>query len=397
MGTQTSNYGMGNFYTLSNGKLRYRKYICNKPEDVYGKTKRECIQKMNIKEADIKEKETLIHPTDTAKCALLKDAIYYWLENYKKAELKPRSYDRYIQIYHTYIEQKPIGRISISNVKDNDIQLLLNEISKNMSDSTIKKVYELLNQFFSKHYYKRDPVHNPMLTVNKPKSQKGKDKNKSVTVDESQILTDHEMEVLMQELTQPYTNGKKGYKCGYFLSFLMWSYVRYGEALALQYKDIIFDDKTGKYKLNISEGLGQEMNYETNKKEWKISSTKTLTSTRLIPLHPNALECLTKWIELYRPNIKPNDYIFVTDGNKPIQNDHANRKLKQALKRCGIKKADDFSVHNLRHTGISYFLRHGADVKAVSRTAGHSDITITMRTYAHVTDDEIMSMFDHIQ
>ena len=112
-----------------------------------------------------------MHPSDISQCALFKDAVLFWLETYKKGKLKGRSYDRTIQVYHNYIEESSIGRLSIDNVDSNDIQLLLNRGAEEWSQSTINKVHGLLNQFFT-HYYKRDINNNPMLFVDKPMKQK---------------------------------------------------------------------------------------------------------------------------------------------------------------------------------------------------------------------------------
>jgi len=151
-------YGEGTFSKVANrpnAPIRYRKRILGKYVSVYGKSERECIKKMKEKEAQLHEKEKLMHLTDIEQCALFKDAVLFWLETYKKGKLKGRSFDRNMQIFHTYIEEMPIGRMSIDNIDSNDIQSLLNEVAGSRSQSTVNKAHGLLNQFF-KHYYKRD-------------------------------------------------------------------------------------------------------------------------------------------------------------------------------------------------------------------------------------------------
>lgn len=149
-------------------------------------------KKMKEKELKLLEQEELMHPSDVSQCALFKDAVRFWLETYRRGKLKGHSYDRYIQVLHTYIEENKLGRVSTDNVSSNDIQLLLNEVATSKSQSTINKVYGLLNQFFD-YYYKRDVNNNPMLLVDKPKKQKDYLVVNAGELDNNKVLSDEEI------------------------------------------------------------------------------------------------------------------------------------------------------------------------------------------------------------
>jgi integrase len=45
-------------------------------------------------------------------------------------------------------------------------------------------------------------------------------------------------------------------------------------------------------------------------------------------------------------------------------------------------------IHDVRHTFTTHALAGGANVKAVSEAIGHADISITLRTYAHVLPEQ---------
>lgn len=45
----------------------------------------------------------------------------------------------------------------------------------------------------------------------------------------------------------------------------------------------------------------------------------------------------------------------------------------------------ELRLHDLRHTGITLQLENGANIKAVSARAGHSNIQVTGNIYAHYT------------
>ncbi|WP_437007924.1 tyrosine-type recombinase/integrase [Streptomyces sp. enrichment culture] len=43
-------------------------------------------------------------------------------------------------------------------------------------------------------------------------------------------------------------------------------------------------------------------------------------------------------------------------------------------------------MHDLRHTCASHLLSRGVDARTIMETLGHSTITMTLDTYAHVMD-----------
>ena len=53
--------------------------------------------------------------------------------------------------------------------------------------------------------------------------------------------------------------------------------------------------------------------------------------------------------------------------------------MKKILNNAGIDK--HITIHGLRHTGISYYIRHGVDKEFVAKMAGHSNSKITEDVY----------------
>ena len=70
----------------------------------------------------------------------------------------------------------------------------------------------------------------------------------------------------------------------------------------------------------------------------------------------------------------------------PINNSNLNLTLAKILKNADIDK--HVSVHGLRHTGISYFIRHNVDKDIVAKMAGHSDSKITDQVYYTILSDQ---------
>ncbi len=80
-----------------------------------------------------------------------------------------------------------------------------------------------------------------MLTVNKPKKNEYTD---NIVKEELVIWDDTEMQKLSEVAAIPFQNGVDGYKHRLAIIFVMWSFLRIGEAIALQWKDIDFNEET---------------------------------------------------------------------------------------------------------------------------------------------------------
>jgi len=82
--------------------------------------------------------------------------------------------------------------------------------------------------------------------------------------------------------------------------------------------------------------------------------------------------------------VREHDLVFPSADGTPISVKNLNRRaFKRACALAGLN-ASDFSLYSLRHTGITLSLAAGANIKAVSRKAGHSNVKTTLEIYSHV-------------
>lgn len=382
-------YGQGSMkYYNGTDTICYRKFINNKYISVYGKTPRECFTKMKQKEKELEEKEKYQHPTDTSVEVLLQEAVYRWLFTFKKPTMKGRSFDTIEGTYLNQLEGTSLGRTPIENVGAEDVQAHLNELISNKSISTTKKTYSLLKQFFD-YYYARDINNNPMNLVQMPKKQIIFNED---STEEMVVLSDEEIELLTKELSKPYSIGRIGYSYGHMLLFTLWSFMRIGEVIALQYKDIDFENKTVK----VYKAYGKERDRDSDEKryKWVLTTAKTKSGRRTLYLYEKAWDNLMAHIEEHFPQAEPNTYIFFSKQGNPMSDQFLNNMLTKALERAGIDKK--ITIHGLRHTGISYFLRHGVSEDVISKQAGHSEISTTQRVYYTVIEEQQKSAFKRV-
>lgn len=72
------------------------------------------------------------------------------------------------------------------------------------------------------------------------------------------------------------------------------------------------------------------------------------------------------------------------DGNYLFKS-NTRKTFAGLIRRAGVPT---IRFHDLRHTSVSLLLSHGINVKILSKRIGHSDIAITLRTYAHLMPDD---------
>lgn len=63
------------------------------------------------------------------------------------------------------------------------------------------------------------------------------------------------------------------------------------------------------------------------------------------------------------------------------------------MKRAGVKP---IRIHDLRHTFATLAIQAGISVKALSEAIGHSDVRITLGTYAHVMPEQRVEVADKV-
>ena len=162
----------------------------------------------------------------------------------------------------------------------------------------------------------------------------------------------------------------------------MFSFMRIGEAIALKWKDIDFENKT----VNIYKAASLVKNrVETKKKtKWIITTTKSESGRRLNLLSDDAITAIRKHFDRMSHGRSyeemKNRYVFETSTGTFASPTNLLRNIKSIYEQAGIDKSKA-GLHKLRHTGISYYIRHGVPVEIVSKMAGHSSIAVTYNTY----------------
>ena len=170
-----------------------------------------------------------------------------------------------------------------------------------------------------------------------------------------------------------------------FFKTLYYCGLRKGEARALNWNDIDFKNNS----IHINKGLSDNV----NGKKYIISSPKTLTSNRTLPLPKELINDLRKLKEyaISFTNFKNEWFVF---GNElPIGDDIIRRRKNNNCQKANVKQ---IRIHDFRHSCASLLINNGADITLVAKFLGHSKIDETLNTYSHMFKNKLNNIINLI-
>ncbi len=85
------------------------------------------------------------------------------------------------------------------------------------------------------------------------------------------------------------------------------------------------------------------------------------------------------WGDAYRDH----DLVFAREDGNPLAPEQVTKTFGDLVREAGLRR---IRVHDLRHGRASLLLAAGVDLAIVSKMLGHSSITITADTYAHLLE-----------
>ena len=283
------------------------------------------------------------------------DWLNEWLKNYVLPSVKIRTYERYSLIVNLHIRDK-IGMLELDDLTPLLLQQYITELlqsgnrktGKGLSANSVNAIISVLQSSLKTANFLGLTAEYTADKVKRPKL-----KEKPV---ECFSLKEQ------KQIEQAILSGRKDKLYGILLC--LYSGLRIGELIALQWSDIDFT----KGILTVSKSC------HDGKAGLIIDEPKTATSRRVIPL-PKQLLPILKGIK------KKSHSPFVVSANgKPDSVRSYQRSFELLLKKLKIPHR---GFHSLRHTFATRALECGMDVKTLSEILGHKNPTVTLNRYAH--------------
>lgn len=365
--------GQGSITRKENGTYLGRITVSGyEPYSCVGATKKEVEKKLEEFRIRTLRKEVI------PKQISVSDYIENWLENVKKPALKPASFDRLEGTYNNHIRNTQVGRSQMGNIRAMDIQKLINEESRTLSYSSLKKIYELLNDCLGYAVISRELDFNPMQAVCMPKQE-----NLSKPTKQIQIYSRDELIRMEEAVRITYATGESRFKHAALFVLIANTGLREGEAVALTWKDVDFKRKLIHVRNNAS--CVKERDGATGKKYKVIITTvKTKNGNRTIPCNEKAMEALC-WLQAYQNDHRIHSRYVDCNMDGDIIKPYTLPKIfKSILQAVDVQYK---GIHSLRHTFATNLIMAGVDIKVVSQLLGHASVKITYDTYVHSSLD----------
>ncbi len=108
---------------------------------------------------------------------------------------------------------------------------------------------------------------------------------------------------------------------------------------------------------------------------------------RIVPINEPTLITIRNYIEESRPEIlkhRNSQFLFLAKGGKPM----TRQRLWQIIKMYSKQLSIEMSPHTLRHCFATHLLEGGADLRALQKMLGHTDISTT-QIYTKVTPERL--------
>ena len=363
-------------YTTKNGETRYLFQTYLGIDPLTGKERRTTRRGFKtMKEAKQAERNLLLdveenglpsNQSDGFQDPTFEGLASLWLENYKttvKASTFENVKSKVEKMTEEHFKGLKLKKITVAYCQKVVIELSKTYVLYNHYLSVINRIF--------KYAVLMDVIDsNPFDKVIKPKSKQTQRKGNFLTKEELK-----EFLKLAQTATLSY----------FFPLVHLMSYtgLRQGEALALKWSDINFENK----KITVDKTATRIKEKQT------LQTPKTKNSKRVISIDPATLSILKSWkkdqIKIYFKNGKhfegDDNFIFTNERADWVHIHNFIPYFKRFVTDHGLKP---ITPHGLRHTHASLLFSAGVEPKNISDRLGHSTVQITLDLYTHITEEQ---------
>lgn len=366
-----------------NGTIVYRASIYLGIDSVTGKkiktsitarTKKEVKQKVQHAQLSFQTSGSTVYKEVQIKN--YQELANLWLKSYQLT-VRPQTYQNTIQLLNKHI--LPVfGNMAIDKITPSYIQEFVNKLSKKIVNF---KVPHSINRRILQHGVTlRLLIYNPARDIILPK--KGKEGRVSI-----KFIAKEDLKSFLNYMER-LSHKKYGHYYDYiFYNFLLSTGCRFGEASALEWSDIDFEDHT----IDITKNYSRIVD--------KVGEPKSKAGIRKISIDNKLINLL----KLYQNRQRQ---LFLSIGASPPlvvfavpTRIHAILPIRQEAldSRCREINIPRFTFHAFRHTHASLLLNAGISYKELQYRLGHANITMTLDIYAHLSKEkekEAVSYFE---
>lgn len=330
--------------------------INGRQHSVYAKTRAEAVRKMRKRLEQAEQGLPAANERITVE-KFLQD----WLENGARPTVRPTTYESYAGHVRNHLIPT-LGRYKLAKLEPRHVQAMMNDqIAAGLSANTVGRIRATLRRALNQAL-KWDMVGRNVATLVDPPK-----------------VTRYRVEPITPEEAIAITAAVEHHRLGPLYVLMLAMGLRLGEALGLSWDDLDFnaDTLTVRWSLQRIEG------------KFRLVEPKSDRSMRTLPI-PGFVAAQLKQHRVAQEREQALageawdgnwSLVFLTDRGRPLDNANVNHTLKRLLKAAGLRP---MRLHDLRHGCASLLLAKRVSPRVVMETLGHSQISLTMNTYAHV-------------
>jgi integrase len=286
-----------------------------------------------------------------------------WLDEWMRLKERDGAGPTTLRGYRKLIEnhvRAALGQVALDRLSPTMIrQLLAEKTDEGLAPATVRHVHGLIRNAVG-DAEREELVHRNAARAVRPPAA-SRIERRSLTVAEAKkldVLRDHPTEAL--------------YVCALTVG------LRRGELLGLRWGDIDFEQGTLTVRQTVLAVDGRIV----------ISAPKTDRSRRTVPVPEQTLTVLRahrKHQAARRLSMgerwQDHGLVFPSRLGTPMEPENLDRSWHRIRASAGL---DWLRLHDLRHACATFLLASGASPRTVMKVLGHSQIGLTVNTYAHV-------------
>ncbi len=285
-----------------------------------------------------------------------------WLENVAKPSVRPKTLHSYAQIVRLYLKPA-LGHHQLAKLAPQHVQAMLNDRQQaGLSPRTVQYARDVLRQALNQALKWGLVARNVALLVDPPRSDR-------------QPVTPLAAEQARGFLDQLKSQENRLWPV---IAMAIMTGLRQAELLGLRWSDVDLEGRT----LCVAQTL------QRIDGKWQVGEPKSKRSRRTLPLPAEVVSTLrAQRLRQLEERLLAGDrwqdwgLIFTSTVGTPLEPSNLNARLHTLLAEAGLPQQ---GIHKLRHCFASLLIAQGVSPRVVMEMLGHSQISLTMNTYAHV-------------
>ena len=258
-----------------------------------------------------------------------------------------------------------IGSKKINLITKDHLRNMIREFEKKYSESYVEAIYSATNKVFKyallKDYIQMNPLSKVRLSI-----------DRDTVKAEKRFWEPSDFERFIKQVDDPDMKA--------FFKFSFWMGTRKGETLALQWKDVDFNNNT----VHIRKTMTRRVEGKT----WALTNPKTKNSIRNITMPDVVVSELQALYDRQKVMYGFNDGVFLFGYYRPMPDDYPRRymvKLLDHMNKNSDQPLPRITIHEFRHSHASYLINNMSDrftVYDIAKRLGDTVETV-LSTYAH--------------